>query len=384
MHRRPGTTAFARPQSPAAKCLHLIRLRRARTRPELIEATGLSQPTITRAVTTLINAGLIRARADLAVSDGPGRPTTPLEPADFPAVFVGAAVGTSSTYLGLYDAEGRRLRDLDLKIKVSEHEDSDFLEHLVAGINRLTAGVATPLGALGVTTSGQVTERGIVDAPNLGWHGVDFAGRLRYHFDVPVTVSAAVPAILGSETQSANLPAAGDEPPRTLALFADDSISAAVTHATGVTQLSSLPAPAHGPGLPTTAEERLSTQGFLDTVAAAGLGTMTLEDAVGRAEHSRELRALLDERARMLGDMCAALIARHHPDTLVLAGSALTADPRAPQTFAKTVRGRVGNDVELRMIPGHREIVVAIARAVALDKLLRDPVEVADGVGAAA
>ena len=41
-------TVFSRPRTPAAKCLHLVRLHQIVTRSELVEATGLSQPTITR------------------------------------------------------------------------------------------------------------------------------------------------------------------------------------------------------------------------------------------------------------------------------------------------------------------------------------------------
>src|SRR5699024_2172019 len=122
--------------------------------------------------------------------------------------------------------------------------ESDFIEHVMAGLNRLTAGLERPLASVGVTTSGRVSEDGIVDAPNLGWHGVDFAGRLRYQFSVPVVVSAAVPAILGSEIQSADLPTG------TMALFADDSIGAAVADEQGVAQID---LPGHARDLTTAA-----------------------------------------------------------------------------------------------------------------------------------
>ena len=78
---KPGPV-FTRPRTPAAKCLHLVRLNPIITRSELVEATGLSQPTITRATTALLNAGLIQERTDLTQSQGRGRPTVPLEAAD--------------------------------------------------------------------------------------------------------------------------------------------------------------------------------------------------------------------------------------------------------------------------------------------------------------
>lgn len=92
--------------------------------------------------------------------------------------------------------------------------------------------------------------------------------------------------------------------------------------------------------------------------------------------HDPQVRELLDDRAVLLGDVAAQLAEEHRPQTIVVAGSAFVDDPQAPKLFASTVRSRLGEaseNVELRMIPTHREIVRAIARAVALDPLLREP-----------
>ena len=343
-------TVFSRPRTPAAKCLHLVRLHQIVTRSELVEATGLSQPTITRAITALIGAGLVHERTDLTRSQGRGRPTIPLELTNHAALHAGIAVGTSTTYIGLFDTRGRTIRDADVPTPVAELTESDFIEHVMAGLNRLTAGLDRPLASVGVTTSGQVSDDGIVDAPNLGWHGVDFAGRLRYQFSVPVVVSAAVPAILGSEIQSSDLPV-GTDTSDTMALFADDSIGAAVADEQGVHQID----------LPASARE-LTTQAVLDgrwpTIAAAA------EDPVARP--------VLDDRARRLGELIADLARDHSPATVVVAGSAFLDDPLAPKLFAAAVRARMP-ELQLRLIPTHREVVRAIARAVALDQTLREP-----------
>ncbi|MFC6147074.1 ROK family protein [Corynebacterium nasicanis] len=346
-------TVFSRPRTPAAKCLHLARLHQIVTRGELVEATGLSQPTITRAVNALIGAGLLHERTDLTRSQGRGRPTIPLELTSHAALHAGIAVGTSTTYIGLFDSRGRTVRDADVPTPVAELSESDFIEHVMAGLNRLTAGLERPLASVGVTTSGRVSDEGIVDAPNLGWHGVDVAGRLRYQFSVPVVVSAAVPAILGSEIQSSDLPT-GPDRRDTMALFADDSIGAAVADDLGVSQLD----------LPPGARE-LTTAAVLDgrwpTLAAAAT--------------SPEARDILDARARDLGNLTADLAEHHSPTTVVVAGSAFIDDPAAPKLFAATVRQRAPH-IQLRLIPTHREVVRAIARAVALDPLLREPLQV--------
>lgn len=338
-------TVFSRPRTPAAKSLHLVRLNQIVTRGELVDATGLSQPTITRAVSSLIGAGLVHERTDLTRSQGRGRPTIPIELSNHPALHAGIAVGTSTTYIGLFDTRGRTIRDADVPTPVAELTESDFIEHVMAGLNRLTAGLERPLAAVGVTTSGRVSEDGIVDAPNLGWHGVDFAGRLRYQFSVPVVVSAAVPAILGSEIQSADLPTG------TMALFADDSIGAAVADDQGVSQID----------LPDHAR---------DLTTAAVLRERWPSVRVAAADPAA--RTLLDDRARRLAGLTVDLAGRHEPSTIVVAGSAFIDDSAAPKLFASEVRSRLP-EVQMRLIPTHREVVRAIARAVALDQVLREP-----------
>lgn len=338
-------TVFSRPRTPAAKCLHLVRLQQTVTRSELVEATGLSQPTITRAIAALMGVGLVHERTDLTRSQGRGRPTIPLELTHHPALHAGIAVGTSTTYIGLFDTRGRTIRDADVPTPVANLTESDFIEHVMAGLNRLTAGLERPLASVGVTTSGHVSDEGIVDAPNLGWKGVDFAGRLRYQFAVPVVVSAAVPAILGSEIQSADLPTG------TLALFADDSIGAAVADDEGVSQVE---LPLHARELTTAAV----LQGRWPTIGAAAADSCA--------------RPLLDDRARQLAGLTADVAKSYEPSTIVVAGSAFIDDPVAPKLFAAEMRSRMP-DVQMRLIPTHREIVRAIARAVALDQVLREP-----------
>src|SRR5699024_2153028 len=78
---KPGPV-FTPPQTPAARCLHLVRLNPIITRSELVEATGLSQPTITRATAAPLEAGLVQERTDLTRTRGRGRPTVPLEVAE--------------------------------------------------------------------------------------------------------------------------------------------------------------------------------------------------------------------------------------------------------------------------------------------------------------
>lgn len=366
---KPGSV-FSPPQTPAARCLHLVRLNPIITRSELVEATGLSQPTITRATAALLEAGLVQERTDLTRTRGRGRPTVPLEVADNKWILAGIAIGTSRTHIALFDTMGRTLREDDISTPVARLSESDFIEHIMAGVNRLTTGISRTLVSVGVTTSGNVDEDGLVWAANLGWEGIDIAARLRYQFNVPVVVSSAIPAILGSETQSADLNQTG----KVLVLFADDSTGAALSTEEGVTQL--VPLPRISSELlnlnDASSEDNVATQAVLDALAAREISASTLAEAATIAEDNETARGILDERARLLASIAADLVAEHNPVTVVLAGSAFIDDPHAAKLFACSLRQH-NTDAQLRLIPTHREIVRAIARAVALDPLLRVP-----------
>ncbi|APT81555.1 ROK family transcriptional regulator [Corynebacterium ammoniagenes] len=366
---KPGSV-FSPPQTPAARCLHLVRLNPIITRSELVEATGLSQPTITRATAALLEAGLVQERTDLTRTRGRGRPTVPLEVADNKWILAGIAIGTSRTHIALFDTMGRTLREDDISTPVARLSESDFIEHIMAGVNRLTTGISRTLVSVGVTTSGNVDEDGLVWAANLGWEGVDIAARLRYQFNVPVVVSSAIPAILGSETQSADLNQTG----KVLVLFADDSTGAALSTEAGVTQL--VPLPRISSELlnlhDSASEDNVATQAVLDALAAREISASTLAEAATIAEDNETARGILDERAHLLASIAADLVTEHNPVTVVLAGSAFIDDPHAAKLFASSLRQH-NTDAQLRLIPTHREIVRAIARAVALDPLLRVP-----------
>lgn len=344
---------FCRPRTPAAKCLHLIRLREITSRKELIAETGLSQPTITRAVTALAAAGYITERIDLARANGRGRPSIPIELAEPKTVYAGIAMGTDETYIALFDLKGRTVRSVELDLPVAKLDQDDVIQHLMAGLNRLTAGLDRTLAAVGVTASGTVTDNGCVTAPNLGWDHVDLGGQMREQFAVPVQVSSVSAAIVGSEMQShPNL-----DMPSVLALFADDSIACAVATDEGVVPVE-------------VTREELTTSGLLDDVRRHDV--TTLAEAVANPA----ARDALDRRASGLGQLAGELCEAYHPSTVVVAGSAFVEDPLFTAPFAQAARCLAGNEVELRLLPTHQEMVRDIARAAALCSVLADPLAV--------
>ena len=304
-------------------------------------------------------------------SRGRGRPTVPLEAADNDWALGGISVGTKQTYIGLYDTKGRTLSEEELATPVAALSEDDFLEHIMAGINRMMTDLDHRLVSLGVTTSGTVDDNGLVTAENLNWHGVDIAERLRFQFGVPVVVSSAIPAILGSETQAAEIGTSE----RVLVLFADDSIGSALSVEDEVSPIIPVP-PTHSELLGYGASEHLlATQHILEAIRHEGVEAASLADAAQAANSHPAVRAILDERVRQLGAITAELVKAHSPATVVIAGGAFTDDPKAPKQFAATVRASAGDELQLRMIPGHKEIVRAVARTVATDQLLRQPLE---------
>lgn len=347
---------FSRPRTPAAKCLHLIRLHATTSRSELVKATGLSQPTVTRAIAALVDAGYVTERNDLTQSKGRGRPTIPLELAELDGVHAGVAVGTESTYVALFDLKGRTLLSRDMDITVSDVSEDDFIQSMMAELNQMTTRVDRPLRTVGATTSGIVRDGGKVFAPNLGWDGVDIGEQLREQFSVPVEVSSISSAIVGSEMQST----AELDTPSVMALFADDSIACAVSRPDGVEAIE-------------VEQGELTTKGLIKAIGVDGI--RTLKDAVRDARE--DTRYALDKRARGLGSLVAGLCSEYSPATVVVAGSAFLDDPLASGPFARTVRAEADCYPDLRVIPTHREVVRDIARAVALDRVLREPLKVA-------
>lgn len=378
----PQPQAFGQPTTPAAKCLYVIRQNSVISRADLITATGLSQPTITRAITTLLAEGYVVAREDLARSHGRGRPTTPVELAKPQWMLAGIAVGTKETFLSVFDIRGRTIRESTIDTPVAQLSESDFIQHIMAGLHRLVTGLEHTLLSVGVTTSGQVSRDGVVSAPNLGWEQVDVAAALRYQFSVPVSVSSAVPAILGSEMQAGDL-LVTDDADRTLVLFADDSLGAAFTNTLGVHPIEILPTVSNNTlGFAEAAPEKsLITSSILARITEKfpelDPAPATLAQAVAMAADNEDVREILDARASALARLTVDLVKKYRISTVVVAGSAFVDDSRAPKLFAATVREimTTAKAPKMRMIPTHEEVVRSITRAAALDQMLREPLD---------
>jgi glucokinase len=178
------------------------------TRAELIQATGLSAPTVGSLVSHLIHRGLV---TDL----GPGPSRGGRRPffMEFNARYgfvAGIALGPIRTQLGLADLRGERLAHLVMPTP-SKLSPSALLAHVATATRALIreAGLRPDrLLAIGAGAPGSVDpKRGVVVAlaPNLeGWSNVPMGATLRTSLGAPAVVENDVNlAVLGERWRGA-------------------------------------------------------------------------------------------------------------------------------------------------------------------------------------
>lgn len=122
---------FCQPQLPTARIFHEVRLAHSITRPELVKATGLSQPTVTRGIAALIDAGLITERPDLIFNTTGGRPRIPLTLANPPWFHIGFHLGLHTSRIAVFDVAGRAIRETDVPLALDSLTASDALSSLL-------------------------------------------------------------------------------------------------------------------------------------------------------------------------------------------------------------------------------------------------------------
>ena len=319
-------SVFSGPTNAAALCLQIIRQHQPITRSFLVGTTPLSQPTITRATAKLIEANLIHERPDLVIPSGPGRPTIPLEFAPNPWVMVGIAVGTRSTFIGMFGTRGQLLREKFLHIAPKDLSTEAFAAELTPHVTAMAHSAMLPLATVGVSTSGQISDGWLVTAPNLGWDNASIAAELQAHLNVPITLASVIEAIAGAEQQNqvSILPSTEATQDRGLVFYADDSIGAAVHTTTSVETL-----------------------------------TVETEDSYS--------------------DAVLNLTAETMPSRIVLAGSAFESRDDA-HAIGQAIKASEFSSTEVRVIPTYADNARAAARAVALSSLIADPVNLAKSV----
>jgi predicted NBD/HSP70 family sugar kinase len=415
--------ALGLPDGAAASVFGAARMRGPIARDAIAQVTSLSIATVNRQVASLLDAGLLRERPDLAVSGAIGRPRVPVEINHEPYLTLGLHIGARTTSIAATDLFGRTLDVVETPTPQTGHAAA--LDALAGSARRYLSRWhrRRPLW-VGVAMGGVVDPAtGTVDHPRLGWTGAPVGSVFAETMGLPVSVAVHVDAMAGAElllgvTRLA--PANGRSLPSALrasgsslpsALRASGSSLPSALRASGSSSTSlyvyaretvgyalviggRVHSPATGPGtiaaLPAHSE-LLGGSGRLESTvsdkavlaAARRLGVIRADAAqpalatVLRAARAGSVpaRELLAERARVLGSAVALLRDMLNPDDLVVGGQAFTeypegmADVEVAYAKSSTLPPR-----DIRVTAFGNRVQEAGAGVVSLGGLYADPI----------
>jgi predicted NBD/HSP70 family sugar kinase len=345
--RTPGRHRVIAPSlqlsdAAASSVFRAVRLRGPIGRDVIAQVTSLSIATVNRQVTALLDAGLLRERADLAVSGAIGRPRVPVEVNHEPFLTLGIHIGARTTSIVATDLFGRTLDAVETPTPRSGQGPA--LAALADGARRylrrwhrrraLWVGVA--IGGIVDAASGHV------DHSRLGWRDAPVGSVFAETLELPVSVACHVDAMAAAELLL-GMRRFGPNAATSLYVYARETVGYALSIGGRVHS------PASGPGtianLPAQSE-LLGGSGLLEStvsdeavLAAArrmrilaprhdsGAGAAVTELLRAARNGNPQAQELLAERARVLGEAVALLRDLLNPDDLVVGGQAFTEYP---------------------------------------------------------
>jgi predicted NBD/HSP70 family sugar kinase len=345
-------------EAAAASVFGAARLRGPIARDVIAKTTGLSIATVNRQVTALLGAGVLRERADLAVSGAIGRPRVPVEVNHEPYLTLGLHIGAKTTSIVATDLLGRTLDVVETPTPRGPQDAA--LAALAESARRYLSRwhrrrpLAVGVAAGGVTDSAT----GHLDHARLGWVDAPVGPVLGETLGLPVSLASHVDAmagaelLLGSRGAAAGLNvaasaaaglnvAAGAAPGGTsVYVYARETVGYALsiggrvhTPESGPGTIAALPVQSALLGGTGRLESTVSDEAVLTAARKGGIipaeGPASTIAAVLRAARRGDERAadLLAERARVLGDAVALLRDMLNPDDVVVGGQAFTEYP---------------------------------------------------------
>lgn len=394
---RIGTVArFSLPTSPVARCLHQIRTLPHADRTALRDSLGLSQPSVARHVSSLIDVGLVRQTSPSSpetASPRTGRPGNQLLPDGHHLALLGAHVGLRNTQLVACDAAGRILSHRKIPLDMAEVDADEALEAIGYGLASL-APAGIPVVSAGLALSAHVDESGLVSSETYRWNQVDPTAHIGAQLGVPVAVAGGVAAMAGHELAATPLTIQSEandvQPESTLYFYAREFVGHAwvfngAVHRphSGATSRAFQRIGAQGSFdlTPPGGTHPLSSTSLLTAAANKGIPAHTVAELVqlGRrstSKYQKPAADLLDERAELLSKSIALAVDIVDPQSLVFAGEAFTIDPEAIRVVASTLRQQPGLRRSLRLQTASSSILLDAAKTVALNALWMNPLEV--------
>ena len=378
--------------SAAASVFRAVRLRGPVGRDVIANVTSLSIATVNRQVIALLDAGLLRERADLAVSGAIGRPRVPVEVNHEPFVTLGIHIGARTTSIVATDLFGRTLDTVETPTPLNAAGSA--LTSLAHSASRyLRRWHRRRALWVGVAIGGTVDNAsGLVDHPRLGWRQAPVGPVLADALGLPVSVASHVDAMAGAELLLGMRRFAPNSS-TSLYVYARETVGYALVIGGRVH------CPTSGPGtiapLPVQSE-LLGGSGQLEStvsdeavLAAArrlrilpgppanrtGASTAAMADLLKVARGgNQQARELLGERAKVLGEAVALLRDLLNPDEVVVGGQAFTEYPEGMEQVEDAFAARsVLPARDIRVTAFGNRVQEAGAGIVSLDGLYADP-----------
>ena len=384
-------------EAAAASVFGAARLRGPIARDVIAQTTGLSIATVNRQVTALLDAGVLRERADLAVSGAIGRPRVPVEVNHEPFLTLGIHIGARTTSIVATDLFGRTLDVVETPTPRGAQN---------AGLAALAGSAARYLSRwhrrrplwVGVTAGGVVdSATGHVDHARLGWTDAPVGPVLAETLGLPVSLASHVDAMAGAElllgARTLSAPAesnvAGRAAPATsLYVYARETVGYALSiggrvHSptSGPGTIAALPAQSEllgGSGQleSTVSEEAVLTAARKLRIVPADGPSSTIAGVLRAARQGNgPAIELLAERARVLGEAVALLRDMLNPDDLVVGGQAFTEYPEGMALVESAYAQRsVLAPRDIRLTSFGNRVQEAGAGVVSLGGLYADPI----------
>ncbi len=173
------------------KVLNLIRESGEISRAEIVKKTGLSAPTITRIVDSLINVEKLAVQVGVGESSG-GRPPVIVKFNGEDSYVIGLDWGRTHIFGVISNLNGESLIELDVRTEASDSFESDLKQviYLIEKLIQRSGIELSKLHGIGVAAAGFINKKNeiIEYSPNFNWSNADIKGPLSKHFKVPVIV----------------------------------------------------------------------------------------------------------------------------------------------------------------------------------------------------
>jgi predicted NBD/HSP70 family sugar kinase len=374
------------PEAAAAAVFAAARQRGPIARDVIAQVSGLSIATVNRQVTALLDGGLLRERADLAVSGAIGRPRVPVEINHEPFLTLGIHLGARTTSIVAADLFGRTLDVVETP--TPRGAQATALASIAGSARRYLSRWhrRRPLW-VGVAAGGVVDgTTGYLDHPRLGWSDAPVGPVLAETLGLPVSVASHVDAMAGAELLLGmrRQPTPGAT---SLYVYARETVGYALSiggrvhsPASGPGTIAALPARSDLLGGTGELESTVSDEAVLTAARAARIvpadGPASTVTAVLRAarQGDEKATALVNERARVLGEAVALLRDMLNPDDLVVGGQAFTEYPEGMAAVESAFAARsVLPHRDIRVTAFGNRVQEAGAGIVSLGGLYADP-----------